>query len=147
MKLIVMFRRCSRFGIALTLPFLLLGEEKADLFTINRIKTEAFDNSKVMDDAFYLTDVYGPRLAGSPGYKGAAEWAAKRLSEYGLSNVNLESWGPFGRGWSFNHFRADLVEPQYAPLIGFPLAWSNGTNGKISGEPMMATIATEADME
>jgi hypothetical protein len=39
------------------------------------------------------------------------------------------------------------VEPQYAPLIGFPLAWSNGTNGKVSGEPVIAVIATEADLE
>ena len=43
-----------------------LSEEKVDLAAINRIKTEAFDHSKVMDHAFYLTDVYGPRLTGSP---------------------------------------------------------------------------------
>ena len=29
---------------------------------INKIKTEAFQNSHVMESAFYLTDVYGPRL-------------------------------------------------------------------------------------
>src|SRR3954453_10493407 len=134
-----------RFGAAIAIPFLLAAEEKVDLFSVNRIKSEAFENSKVMEHAFYLTDVYGGRLTGSPGYKAASEWAAKRLTEYGLTNVALESWGPFGRGWSFSHFRADLVQPQYAPLVGFPLAWSQGTNGKVSGEPIVAAIATEAD--
>ena len=49
---------------------LLLAEEKVDLLVINRIKSEAFENSKVMDHMFYLTDVNGPRLTGSPGFQG-----------------------------------------------------------------------------
>ena len=76
-----------------------IAEEKVDLAAIYRIKTEAFQHSKVMDHAFYLTDVYGPRLTGSPGLKAAAEWAVKRFNEWGLANANLEVWGPFGRGW------------------------------------------------
>ena len=51
----------------------LFAQEKADLYTINRIKHEAFQNSKVMENAFYLTDVYGPRLTrltGAPGCGG-----------------------------------------------------------------------------
>src|SRR5581483_2293116 len=80
-------------------PLLLLAEEKVDLAVVNRIKSEAFNNSKVMDTMFYLTDVYGPRLTGSPNYKAAGDWAVKRLEEYGLTNVKEEKWGPFGRGW------------------------------------------------
>ena len=53
--------------------------EKVDLYTINRIRNEAFQNSKVMENAFYLTDVYGPRLTGSPGIQAAAEWAVRRF--------------------------------------------------------------------
>src|SRR5258708_3382638 len=49
-------------------PLLLFAAEKVDLSVINRIKTEAFENSKVMDHMFYLTDVNGPRLTGSPNY-------------------------------------------------------------------------------
>ena len=52
---------------AVSIPLLLLAGEKVDLLAINRIKTEAFENSKVMDHMFYLTDVNGPRLTGSPG--------------------------------------------------------------------------------
>src|SRR6266576_938629 len=73
--------------------------EKVDLYTINRIRTEAFQNSKVMENAFYLTDVYGPRLTGSPGIQAAAEWAVRRFNEWGLASAQLEKWGrPFGRG-------------------------------------------------
>src|SRR5512138_1345780 len=97
---------------------LLCAQEKVDLLMINRIKMEAFQNSKVMENAFYLTDVYGPRLTGSPNIKAAAEWAVKRFSEWRLSDPHLEKWGPFGRGWSNIKFRAELKEPGYMPLLG-----------------------------
>src|SRR4051812_46780593 len=140
-------RRNVLFGLAALIPLLVWAEEKADLSMIYRIKQEAFDNSKVMDHAFFLTDVNGPRITNSPGHRQAAEWAAKRMTEYGMSNVNLEKWGPYGRGWSYSHFYAAMTEPQYAPLIGFPLAWSKGTNGMLTGEPMIATLRTDADFE
>src|ERR1039458_2809041 len=70
---------------AASIPLLVLAGEKVDLLVINRIKTEAFENSKVMDHMFYLTDVNGPRLTGSPAYKGAADWVVKRMTEYGLN--------------------------------------------------------------
>ena len=50
-----------------------------DLSIVQRIKAEAFENSKVMDHEFYLTDVYGPRLTNSPGFKAAGDWVVKRL--------------------------------------------------------------------
>src|SRR2546422_77468 len=124
-----------------------IAEEKVDLAAIYRIKTEAFQHSKVMEHAFYLTDVYGPRLTGSPGLKAAAEWAVKRFNEWGLVNANLETWGPFGRGWSQVKFSAHLKEPQYAPLIGFSRPWSPGTDGPVAAQPMLAVIQNEADME
>ncbi len=50
-------------------PLLIFAEEKVDLSVVNRIKTEAFSDSKVMDTMFYLTDVYGPRLTNSPNFQ------------------------------------------------------------------------------
>jgi hypothetical protein len=130
-----------------SIPLLLLAaEEKVDLSVINRIKAEAFDNSKVMDDMFYLTDVDGPRLTGSPGYKAAADWVVQRMTEYGLQ-AKEEKWGPFGRGWANKHFEAHMIEPQYQPLIGVPLAWTGSTDGVVTGEPMSVTIRAEADLE
>ncbi len=44
-------------------------------------------------------------------------------------------------------FSAHMIEPQYQPLIGVPLAWTSGTNGVVTGEPVMAVLRTEADLE
>ncbi|MCU1336373.1 MAG: peptidase [Bryobacterales bacterium] len=122
------------------------AEERIDLNVIHKIREEALQNSKVMDHVFQLTDVYGPRLTNSPGYFAAADWVVKQLKEWGIEG-RQEKWGPFGRGWTYTHFSANLIEPQYAPLIGFPLAWSPGTNGVVTGQAMIANIATEADFD
>ena len=86
--------------------------EKVDLNAIHRIKEEALGrNSKVMDHMFYLTDVNGPRLNNSKGYRAAGEWAVKRLKEYGLTNVHLEKWGPFAKGWNLELYSGHMLEP------------------------------------
>lgn len=123
------------------------AQENVDLAVVNHIKSEAFQNSQVMDHLFYLADVYGPRLNNSPGHRAAAEWVMKRLKEYGLENVHLEKWGPFGQSWRYTHFQAHLIEPQYQPLIGFPLAWTAGTDGVITAEPVLAVVTNDADFE
>ena len=128
-------------GALLLPPFLARSEEPVDLSVIHRIKAEAFENSKVMDHVFYLTDVHGPRLTNSPGYVAAGEWVMKRLKEYGLTNVREEPWGPFGKSWTYTRFSAHMIEPQYAPLIGFPMAWSPGTQGPVQGEAILAPMA------
>ena len=120
--------------------------ERVDLNAIHKIREEALQNSKVMDHVFQLTDVYGPRLTNSPGFFAAADWVVKQLKDWGIEG-HQEKWGPFGQGWTYTHFSANLIEPQYAPLIGFPLAWSPGTNGAVTGEAMVANIAAETDFD
>ena len=122
------------------------AEERVDLNAIHKIREEALQNSKVMDHVFQLTDVYGPRLTNSPGFFAAADWVVKQLKDWGIDG-HEEKWGPFGRGWTYTHFSANLIEPQYAPLIGFPLAYSPGTNGTVTGEAMVANIAAESDFD
>ncbi len=129
------------------LPAVWAAEEPVDLRTVNRIKVEAFENSKVMEHVFFLTDVNGPRLTGSPAIEGAAKWVVNRLEEWGLTGAKMEAWGPFGRGWNSTRFTAHLRTPQYAPLIGFARPWSPGTSGLVFGEPVMAVIKTDADFE
>lgn len=74
-------------------------QEPVNLDAVHRIKQEGLQNSQVMQTAFYLTDVSGPRLSGSPGLMRASEWAKKQLIDWGLQNARLEEWGEFGRGW------------------------------------------------
>ena len=100
--------------------------EKVDLDAVFRIKEEGMQRSKVMEITSYLTDVYGPRLTGSPNIKEAADWALQTMKEWGLANVHLEKW-PFGRGWQNQRFVAMAVTPRAYPLIGFPKAWTPGT--------------------
>jgi hypothetical protein len=124
------------------------GPERVDLGVLHRIRAEAFGaSSKVMDTAFYLTDVHGPRLTGSPQAKAAGEWTVKKLQEWQLANVKMEAWGPFGRGWSCTHFSAELKEPEFQPLIGFAQPWSPGTDGPVSGQAILAVLNGPADLE
>src|SRR3954453_19581934 len=137
-------------------PLLLLGPmlasaqppEKVDLNAIHRIKDEALGRgSKVMDHMFYMTDVNGPRLTDSKGHRMAAEWAAQRLKDYGLSNVHLEKWGPFGKSWNLEFSSAHMMAPQYQPLIAMPVAWSPATNGVINSDAVLVTPQTQAQLD
>jgi carboxypeptidase Q len=122
--------------------------EKVDLGVLHRIKAEAFgQRSKVMDTVFYLTDVYGPRLTGSPNIKNAGEWTLKKMQEWGLANAKMEAWGPFGRGWSATRFAAMMKEPEFQPIIGFQQPWSPGTEGAVAGQAVMAVINGPDDLE
>ena len=131
---------------ALVQPVPVRAEEKVDLFAVHKLKREAYDNSKVMETLFHLTDVIGPRLAGSPSYKQSADWAVKRLKEFGIDNAKLEAWD-FGKGWSYSRFSMHMTEPSISPIIGFPLAWAPGTNGPVTAEVIYAPIQTPADIQ
>src|SRR3989442_12597484 len=99
--------------------------EKLDYAAIGKIRDEGLNRSQVMDHISWLSDVYGPRLTGSPAIQQASEWAMKKFGEWGLANIHQERW-KFGKGWTLVRFSAHLVEPQPQPLIGFPHEWSSG---------------------
>lgn len=133
--------------VAVGLGLQVSASDVVDYAALGKIKAEAFRNSKVMDHLFWLTDANGPRLTNSPGYVKAGGWAVKRLQEIGLASVRQEPWGPFGRGWDYSHYEGHLIEPAYSSLVGFPLAWTKGTNGPVTGEPVYALLETEADLD
>jgi len=131
--------RC--FVLALASVFPALAADQVDLAAVNKIKAEAFEHSKVMEHLEYLTDVYGPRLTASLEFKEAADWALKRLQDYGLENAHLEKWGPFGRSWTLEKYALEMITPRYSLLAAAPLAWSSNTNGPVNGEPIFAPLA------
>jgi len=116
--------------------------ERPDLDAVFRIKDEGLQRSKVMEIESYLTDVYGPRLTGSPEIKEAADWTERTMKEWGLANVHREAW-PFGRGWQNQKTVAMAVSPRAYPLIAYPKAWTPGTNGPITAEAVIAAITEE----
>ena len=56
-----------------------------------------------------LTDVYGPRVTGSPSLKAAGEWAIKQMTSWGFSNGHLEPWDFGHPGWVNERFSAHIV--------------------------------------
>ena len=56
---------------AAAVPLLGQSQEPVDLQAIFKIKDEGLQRSKVMEITSYLTDVYGPRLTGSPNIREA----------------------------------------------------------------------------
>ena len=130
--------------VALPLSAQWPATEKLDLDAIYRIKDEGLQRSKVMEIESYLTDVYGPRLTGSPNMKEAGDWAMKTMKEWGLTNVHEEAW-PFGRGWQNQRFTANALTPRAYPLIAYPKAWTPGTNGPVTGDATIAVINEDKD--
>ncbi len=142
-----MISRANIVLLALLLTFPALAAEDVDLEAVHRIRTAAFQHSQVMDLLSHLTDVNGPRLAGSPEYRAAAEWSAQRLGDWGLDDAGLESWGHYGRGWSFSRLAVHMQEPSRTPLLGYPGAWSAGTDGPVSGEVVLAPLFAPEDAD
>jgi len=109
---------------------------------LERIRREARERSAVSTYAFYLTDVHGPRLTGSPAFIKAATWASQTLRDIGLDSVQLLSatspeWSE--PGWAYRRYAVRLVEPEFATLQAIPSPWSHPTPGRLVGEPMQFT--------
>ncbi|MCK7503999.1 MAG: hypothetical protein MZV70_07795 [Desulfobacterales bacterium] len=72
--------------------FLLAAGDEADLAIVAKIRHEGIKRSQVMRLAGYLSDVIGPRPAGSPANDRANRWAADTMKGWGLENVALEPY-------------------------------------------------------
>jgi hypothetical protein len=94
-----------------------------------------------------LTDGIGPRLTNSPNQRRAAEWAAAKMKSYGLQNVHLESWGQFGKGWSYQVSHVRMLAPDTAELLALPKAWTLSTNGAIRAKAIHTEIKSKTDFD
>ncbi|MEO6149569.1 MAG: M20/M25/M40 family metallo-hydrolase [Mucilaginibacter sp.] len=132
-----------KIKLTLLLPFFTLicitlyAQEPVDTAMVRKIREEGLQHSKVMETAFYLTDVSGPRLAGSPGLRRAQQWAINQLTKWGMANATNEPWGKFGKGWEVQKNYAAITVPYYHALIAIPKAWTPGTNGPIKSEVLL----------
>ncbi len=121
-------------------------DETLDMDAVQKIRQEGLINSKVMEHAFYLTDVSGPRLNNSSGYLRAANWAKKKLEEYGLE-AKLEPWGDWGKGWDLQRSYVAMTAPYYRPLIAFPKAWCSGSNGLQNAEIIIVKAKDSLELD
>ena len=99
---------------------------------LSRIRKEAMEHSQIMKTMHMFTDVYGPRLTGSPNHKAAAEWAVRQMTAWGLENAHLEPWDFKHPGWLNERLTAHLVSPVKDPLVCEVLAWTPSTKGTVT---------------
>ena len=64
-----MIKKFTIIALAFGLCFSAFAQDTPDAAVVQKIRKEGLENSKVMDIAFHLTDVTGPRLTASPGFK------------------------------------------------------------------------------
>ena len=117
-----------------------------DQATLAAIRDEGLRGSQAMDHISWLSDVYGPRVTGTPAIEQARDWTMEKLRQWGLSNVHEERFA-FGHGWSLERFHAHMVEPQVMPIIGYPKSWSSSTDGTVTADVTRVDIRSVTDFE
>ncbi len=121
-------------SLTLLSPFPSLTEETINGEINAKIRKEGMENSQIMRTMHFLTDLYGPRLTGSPNLKAAGEWAAKQLKEWGLENAHLEPWDFGHPGWLNERFSAHIISPVKDQLTCEVLAWTPSTKGTVTAQ-------------
>jgi hypothetical protein len=124
--------------------------ENINYADLAKIKAEGMQRSQVMELCSWLSDVYAPRLTGSPMAQKGADWAVAKMKEYGFSNVKIEPWvnrNGFDRGWTNDKFYMAFSSPDGKfPIPGTPTAWTPGTNGLVSGGVVLVTATNEEEL-
>ncbi len=114
---------------------------------VMRIRDEGNFHSQIMRTMHFLTDVYGPRLTGSPNYKAAAEWALRQMKDWGMQNGHLEPW-EFGHpGWVNERFSAHILSPVKDQLTCEVVAWTPGTHGAVTAQVVQITLPDKPTAE
>jgi hypothetical protein len=114
--------------------------EQIDQDAYWRIRREGLERSRLLDTVHVFTDVYGARLTGSPALKAAGEWAAERMTSWGLRNAHLEPWDFGHSGWTNERLTAHIVSPVKDALVAEALAWTPSTKGVVRGAAVQVTL-------
>ena len=117
--------------------------QSVDRDAVNRIVDEGTSQTQVMPIAQHLTDRIGPRLPNSPAMREAERWTQAKFREWGLT-TSAEGF-EFGRGWTIERSSVRMVTPRAVQLTAIPIAWTPGTNGRITAPVIVAPITEEAD--
>ncbi len=134
-------------GVLLLAGFAQTAAPEADWEMVARIREEGFQRSQLPDTLSYMTDVLGARLTVSPGMRRAQRWAIGEMERIGLTNIEIEPFMDYGISWSNDYVSLHLLEPDYQPMVGYPLSHTPGTNGKQRLQVVVADGRTEADLD
>src|SRR5688500_4897064 len=114
---------------------------------LTRIRKEAMERSQIMKTMHMFTDLYGPRLTGSPNHKAAAEWAVKQMTAWGLENAHLEPWNFNHPGWLNERLTAHIISPVKDPLVCEVLAWTPSTKGTVQAKAYQLVLPERPTQE
>src|SRR5262245_59764803 len=115
--------------------------EKIDAAMNAKIKAEGLDRSQIMRIEHVLTDVYGPRLTGSPNFDNAAKWAIKEMESWGMKG-SLHSWDWGREGWLNEKASGHIISPVKDNLVFEVLAWTPSTNGTVTAPAVLLVPPT-----
>ena len=132
-------------AILLCVPMLVQSQDGEDLLA--RMRQEEKNNSQIMKTMHMFTDVYGPRLTGSPNHKAAAEWAVKQMTAWGLSNAHLEPWDFGHDGWLNERLTAMIVAPVKDVLTCEVLSWTPSTRGVVTAKAYQMILPERPSQE
>lgn len=108
------------------------------------IRKEEMENSKIMRTLHFFTDLYGPRLTGSPNHVAAAKWAAKEMTTWGFENAALEPWDFGHPGWVNERNTGLMLSPVQDTLTYEVLAWTPSTKGVVTADAVNLVIPQTA---
>lgn len=118
-----------------------------DRTMVAKIRKEGFQHSQVMEMAGYMCDVLGARLTLSEDMKRAQSWAKNKMEEIGLINTVIEPFMDYGVTWDNEYFSLHMMEPDYQPLVGFPLTHTPSSPGKIFCPAVISNLRTKQDLD
>ena len=111
------------------------------------IRKEENENSRIMHTLHILTDLYGPRLTGSPNHVNAAKWVARELGQWGFENTTLEPW-EFGHpGWVGERATGLMLKPVQDTLTFEVVAWTPSTKGVITSDAVNIVLPDRPTQE
>ena len=99
-----------------------------------KIRQEGMERSQILKTMHFLTDIYGPRLTGSPNHENAAKWAVKQMESWGFVNGHLEPWDFARSGWLNEEASGHIVSPVKDNLVFEVLAWTPSTHGPVTAQ-------------
>src|SRR5262245_44227834 len=121
---------------------------RAEALTIDqKLMALAKKDSQIIVNLTHLSDVIGPRVTGSAALKRANDWAASKMKDYGLSNIELEGW-TIPVGWERGTATARIIEPDNGRTLTLAaLGWTPSTKGKVEGDVVVLTARTSKDLQ
>ena len=123
------------------------AQEMVNMQMMQKIKDEEKNNSQIAKIAHDITDVSGPRLTNSPGYKRALDIVTELCKSCGIENASPEAWGEFGKGWSNEIGTLALKAPYYENIIAYPIPWSKSTRKNVRAELVMLDRLDTANID